>query len=85
MANGMLHSGCKDLTQATTHMVIILVSRMQKRGTGDNNFVKIVNGNGHFNRTNQNDQTSQTEPPSKVVPNIPVGPNRNGLLHVISN
>ena len=36
-------------------------------------------------RPNQHDQTSQSGPPSKVVPNILVGPNRNGLLHLISN
>ena len=38
--NGTVHSGCTDQTQATTHLVIVLVSRIQKNGTGDNNFVK---------------------------------------------
>ena len=38
--NGTVHSGCSDLTQATVHLVIALASRIQKSGTGDNNFVK---------------------------------------------
>ena len=29
-----------DLTQATARLVIVLVSRIQKSGTGDNNFVR---------------------------------------------
>ena len=37
----------------------------------------VSNGNGHFGPTYRNDQTGQSGPPSKVVPNIPVGPNRN--------
>ena len=41
MPNGMVHSGCTDPTLATARLVInVLVSRMQKSGTGDNNFVK---------------------------------------------
>ena len=35
-----VHSGCTDPTQATVHLVIVLVSRIQKSGTGDNNVVK---------------------------------------------
>ena len=31
---------CTDPTQATARLVIVLVSRIQKSGTGDNNFVK---------------------------------------------
>ena len=38
--NGAVHSGCTDLTQATARLVIVLVSRIQKSGTGDNNFAK---------------------------------------------
>ena len=38
--NGTVHSGSTDPTQATTRLVIILVSRIQKSGTGNNNFVK---------------------------------------------
>ena len=45
----------------------------------------VSNGNGHFGPTYRNDQTGQSGPPSKVVPNIPVGPNRNGPFDLISN
>ena len=38
--NGTVHSGCSDATQATARLVIVLVSRIQKSGTGDNNFVE---------------------------------------------
>ena len=38
--NGTVHSGCTDQTQATTHLVIVLVSRMQKNCTGHSNFPK---------------------------------------------
>ena len=38
--NGMVHSGCTHQTQATTHLVIVLVSRMQKNCTGHSNFPK---------------------------------------------
>ena len=34
------YSGCTDLTQATERLVFVLVSRIQKSGTRDNNFVK---------------------------------------------
>ena len=45
--NGSVHSGCTDPTQATAHLVIVLVSRVQKSSTGDNNFVKWK-GSGTF-------------------------------------
>ena len=31
----------------------------------------------------QNDQTGESGPPSKLVPNIPVGPNRNSPFHLM--
>ena len=80
LPNGTVHSGCTDSTQATARLVIVLVSRIQKRGTGDN---ILSNGQGHFGPTNWNDQTSQSGPPSKLIPNIPVGPNRNGPFHLM--
>ena len=43
----------------------------------------MSNGNGHFGPTDRNDQTSQSGPPSKLVPNIPVGPNRNAPFHLL--
>ena len=38
--NETVHSCCTDPIQATVGLVIVLVSRIQKSGTGDNNFVK---------------------------------------------
>ena len=38
--NRRVHSGCTDQTQATTHLVIVVVSRMQMNCTGDSNFHK---------------------------------------------
>ena len=34
----MIHLGCTDQTQATVHLVIVL-PRIQKSGTGDDNFL----------------------------------------------
>ena len=39
----------------------------------------FVNGTARFSRTRP---TGQRGPPPEVVPNIPVGPNRNGPLHL---
>ena len=36
----MVHSGCTYPTQATARLGIVLVSRIQKNGTGGDNFVK---------------------------------------------
>ena len=38
--NGTVLSGYTDATQATARLVIVLVSRIQKSGIGDDNFVK---------------------------------------------
>ena len=38
--NGTVLSGYAGPIQATARLVIVLVSRIQKSGTGDNNFVK---------------------------------------------
>ena len=81
--NGTVHSGFTDPFQATGCLLIVpAASRIQKSGTGDNNFAKWK---GLFGRTDPNEWTGQSEPPSKVVPNIPVGPNRNGSLDLKSN
>ena len=37
----------------------------------------LSNGKGHFGPTDRNDRTGQSGPPSKLVLNIPGGPNRN--------
>ena len=79
--NGMVHSGCTDLTQATARLGIVLVSRIQKSGTGGDTI--LSNGKGHFGPTNWNDQTGQSGPPSKLVPSIPVGWNQNGWFHLM--
>ena len=42
MPNGTVHYDCTDPTQATARLVIVLVSRIQKSGTGNNNFVNSV-------------------------------------------
>ena len=77
--NGTVHSGCTDPNQGTARLVIVLVSRIQKSGTGDNNSVKS-------DRNHRiGDHLLRCGPPSKVFPNIPVGPNRNSPFHLISN
>ena len=43
----------------------------------------LSNGKGHFGRIERNVQTGQSGLPSKVVPNIPFGPNRNGPFHLM--
>ena len=63
------HSGCIDPTQATARLVIVAVSRIQKSGTGDDNFVKWK---GTFRPIDRDNRTDQSGPPSKQVPNIPV-------------
>ena len=55
---------------------------LKKSGTGDNNFVKWELA--HSGLIDNKKRTGQSGPPSKVVPNIAVGPNRNGLFHLIS-
>jgi len=40
LSNGTVHSGCTDSTKAIARLVFVLISRMQKSGTGGNNFGK---------------------------------------------
>ena len=81
--NVKVHSGFTDPFQATACLFIVPAARgIQKSGTGHNNFVKWK---GLFGRTDRNEWTGQSEPLSKVVPNIPVGRNRNGSFHLISD
>ena len=40
MLNGMVYSGWTDPTQVVACVLIVLVSRIQKSGSGDNSFVK---------------------------------------------
>ena len=60
---------CTDPTQATARLVIVLVSRMQKRGTGNNNFVKRK-GTFRFDRPKCLDHWSW------------IRANRNGPFHL---
>ena len=62
------------LVAQTQPMVILLVSRIQMRGTGG---TILSNGKGHFG------WSGQSGLPSKLVPNIPVRPNRNGPFHLM--
>ena len=75
--NETVPSGCTDPTQAAARLVIVYVSRIEKS-------CAVSNGKGHFRPTYQNDQIGQSRPPSKLVPNIPVGPNLNHPSHLIS-
>ena len=43
----------------------------------------LSNGKGHFGPTDRDNRSGQGGPPSKLVPNIPVGPNRNGPFHLM--
>ena len=85
MPNGTVHSGCTHPTQTTTRLVIVLLSRIQKSVSGDNNFVKWKGTFWSDLPPPLNDQTGQSGPPSKLVPNIPVWPNRTGPCRLISN
>ena len=82
MPNGTVHSGCTDQTQATARLLIVLVmkSGYKKAALGT---TVLSNGKGHSSPTDRNDQTSQSGPPSKLVSNIPVKPNRNGPFHLM--
>ena len=42
----------------------------------------LTNGEKHFGPTDRDNRIGQREPPSKLVPNFPVGPNRHGPLHL---
>ena len=44
----------------------------------------MANGKAHFGPTERNDQTGQSGAPSKLIPNIPVGLNRNGPFHLMN-
>ena len=81
--NGTVYSGSTDPSQGTAHLVIALVSRIQKSSTWDNTFVKW--NYRHFSSTDWNDQTGQSGPLSKVILIILVEPNWNGPFPLISN
>ena len=81
--NGKVHSGCTDPTQATARLDIVLASRKQKSGTGDNDFVQWK-GTFRSNRPKWKDRSKWTT--FKGGPkSVPVEMNRNGPFHLISN
>ena len=45
----------------------------------------LSNGTGHFGSSDRDNWTGQRGPPSKLVPNIPLRPNRNGPFHLMYN
>ena len=68
MPNGTVHSVCTDPTQATARLNIVLVRRIQKSGTRENNFVKMERDNSvgptevdHLQRCSQIFQSDRTE------------------------
>ena len=52
MPSGTVHSSCTDQTKTTASLVIVLVSRIQISGPGENNFVKWK-GTFRFDRPDQ--------------------------------
>ena len=76
--NGTVHSFAQTRPKSTSVWLLFLQAILQAGyqravlGTAISS-----NGKGHFGPTDQNDQTCQRGPPSKLVPNIPVAPNRN--------
>ena len=43
----------------------------------------LTNGTGYFGPTHRDNQAGQSGAPSKLVPSIPVGSNRNGLFQLM--
>ena len=76
MPNGTAHFRCTDPTQATVRLVIVLASRIQKNGTEDNTFVKFMKKDILVQ------PTRPLKEDHKMVPNIPIGLNRNGPFHL---
>jgi len=82
--NGTVHSGCTDPTQATARFFIVLVSRIQNSGTGDNNFVKWK-GTFHFFPTEMTGpvKVDHLQRWSQIL-RSDRNANRNGPFHFIS-
>ena len=82
--NGTVHSCCTDTPDAS-HRAFDYCSCKQdtKERFWGQQF--LSNGKGRFGPTDRNDQTGQRRLhiPSKLVLNIPVGPNRNGPFHLM--
>ena len=72
--------GAQTRSKPPSVWLLFFISRIQKNSTGDNNFVK-------WRGTFPSDQPKWSDrskwPPSKLVPNIPAGPNQNGPFHLM--
>ena len=64
----------------TQRFIIVLVSRIQK--IGDKLILSKWKGD-IFGPTYRNDRPAQSGPPSKLVPNISVGPKSKGPFHLM--
>ena len=73
MSSGKVHSGSTIPTEATACLVIYFLKAEYCQIERD---ILVP--------PNRNDWIGQNRSPSEVVPNIPVGPNRNGPFHLIS-
>lgn len=81
--NGKVHSGCRDPTQATARLDIVLASRKLKSGTADKNFVEWK---GAFRSDRPKwAERSKWSTFKGDTKSVPVELNRNGPFHLISN
>ena len=79
MPNGKVHSGCTDPTGGHRAFGYCSCKQGYKRAVLGTTI--LPNGKRDFGPTDRNDQTGQRGPPSKLVPNIPVGQNGNVPYH----
>ena len=88
MPNGTVHSGGREATTGSTSAVrrvprvwlLFLLAGYKRAVLGR---TILSNRKGHLGPTDRDNQSGQSGPPSKLVPNIPVGPNRNGPFHLM--
>jgi len=86
--NGTVHSGGRQATTGNTSAVrrvqrvwlLFLLAGYKRAVLGT---TILTNGKGHFGSTDRDNRPGQSGPPSRLVPNIPVGPNRNGPFHLM--
>ena len=89
MPNGTVHSGGRVATTGNTSAVrrvprvwLLFLLAGDKRAVMGTTILSI-NGKGHFGPTDRDNRSGQSGPPSKLVPNILVEPNRNGPFHLM--
>ena len=88
MPNGTVHSGGREATTGNTsavrrlpHVWLLFLLVGYKRAVLGTTI--LSNGKGHFGPPDRDNRSGQNGRPSKLVPNIPVGPNRNGPFHLM--